>query len=64
MNIPKEAKECWFHSCVAHYCLCETWTQPCTYPDCKVKDYKGNPYYIHKKPKQENLIEIEMEEEI
>ena len=54
MPIPKEAAECWYHSCAAHYCLVESWTQPCTYPDCKVKDWAtGKPYYMeHKKPQR------------
>lgn len=57
MNIPKEAKECWFHSCAAHYCLVESWTQDCTYPNCRAKDHEGNPYYIHKKNKMNDVRE-------
>ena len=60
MPIPKEAAECWYHSCAAHYCLVESWTQPCTYPDCKVKDWAtGKPYYMeHKKPPYRTREEI------
>lgn len=55
MPIAEEAKECWYQSRAAHYCLAESWTQPCTYPDCRVKDFAtGEPYYKHhKKPKHD-----------
>jgi hypothetical protein len=62
MNIPKEAAECWYHSCAAHYCTVESWTQPCTYPDCNVKDFEGRPYYIHKKPKRQSVDDEDFEE--
>lgn len=62
MNIPKEAAECWYHSCAAHYCMVESWTQPCTYPDCNVKDFEGKPYYIHKKPKKQVVDDKDFEE--
>lgn len=53
MLIPKEASECWYHSCAGHFCLVELWTQPCTYPECNVKDFTTHePYYKeHKKNK-------------
>lgn len=61
-SIPKEAEECWFHSCAGHYCV-HSHTEFCTYPNCHEKDYKGNPYYVHKKPKPKpNPITEEMEE--
>ena len=58
-NIPKEAKECWFHSCAGHYCVRHSWTEACTYPNCHERDYKGNPYYIHKKPEYDPIEKME-----
>ena len=53
MPIPKEASECWYHSCAGHFCLVESWTQPCTYPECNVYDFTTRePYYkVYKKNK-------------